>query len=176
MGMRGLGRGLFILCMFNPREIMGIFFPLCLILFSKGGSNETEADRNYFKKKKKRKKKKKQKERKKKADTIQHRMPLRQQGKVWCMFNVQHTWLSWTLGTFHSLTFWLIITICVVASSWLFVKLASGVDGPAQGLYQLLPAAVALCIFLRSRQVYPLTADQLLGEGSASQPASVPLS
>lgn len=44
-----------------------------------------------------------------------------------------HVGLSWTLGTFHSLIFWLIITSCVVAGSHLCVGPTSLVPGQPEG-------------------------------------------
>lgn len=63
--------------------------------------------------------------------------------------------LSWTLGTFHSLTLRLIITICVVAGSHPCAGPASGVAGPGRGPHQLLPAAEAPRSFLEDRADVP---------------------
>ena len=75
-----------------------------------------------------------------KADIIQNKMSQGSRGRlgICSLFNVG---LSWTLGTFHGLAFWLIITICVVAGSHPCAGPASGVAGPVRGLHQPLTAA-----------------------------------
>lgn len=65
-----------------------------------------------------------------KADTVPNKMSQGSRGRLG-VCSLVHVGLSWTLGTFHGLTFWLIISSCVVAGSHLCVGPASPSSGPA---------------------------------------------
>lgn len=80
--------------------------------------------------------------------------------------------LSWTLGTFHSWTLWLIITICVVAGSHPSAGPASEWPGQPEGRTSCCQLLRAPGVFLRNEQTHPLTVSRPLGEWFAFLPAS----
>lgn len=89
------------------------------------------------------------------------------EGSVCSLCNVG---LPWTLGTFHSLIFWLIITICVVAGSQPF----AGLSWPACGLADQ-PEGYSSCsplVFLRNSRCAHQLLNQPMGEWLALLSAS----
>lgn len=108
-----------------------------------------------------------------KLDTIPDKMSQGSRGRLVC--SLCNMGLSWTPRTFCSLTFWLIITICVIAGSHTLQGLPIELLGQPQGCTSCRQLLRPLQVFFRNKNPGPLTATRSSGEWLAFLPASSPL-